>query len=67
MKAKTRDKWTMLDYNISWGLIGTLTTLNNPIELIRFRIQVMPLLMEQGHLQSPYLSCLDCAKKIYLH
>ncbi len=65
MKAKARDEWNLVDYAVSWGLIGTLTTINNPIELVRFRMQVMPVLLEQGHLRSPYLSCFDCARTIF--
>lgn len=65
MKVTARDNWSIVDYALSWTLIGTLATINNPIELVRFRMQVMPQLIEQGHLKSPYLSCLDCAKKVY--
>jgi len=63
MKTKM-ESWSLTDYVFSWGIIGSFSTINNPIDLIRFRMQVMPSLIEQGHLTSPYVSCLDCARKI---
>ena len=58
-------KWTLKDYAFSWTLVGCFVTLNNPVDLIRFRFQVMPELIEQGHLKQPYTGLIDCAKKIY--
>ena len=65
MPPKTREKWSLWDYLVSWSFIGSCLTLNNPFDLIRFRLQVMPLLYEQGHLFRLYRGCFDCGRKIF--
>jgi hypothetical protein len=62
---KKMEKWSFWDYATSWAFIGSCVTLNNPFDLVRFRLQVMPVLYEQGHLFSLYKGCWDCAKRVY--
>lgn len=66
-KQKSRNNWTLADYGLSWGFIAAFTTLNNPLDVVRFRLQVMPLLVEQGHLNKLYRGCINCACRIYRH
>jgi hypothetical protein len=57
----------MWDYGLSWSFISACTTANSPLEVVRFRMQVMPLLVEQGHLNKLYRNCVNCATRIYRH
>jgi hypothetical protein len=60
-----RKQWALSDVAVSWIFIGTFTTINNPLDVVRFRMQVMPLLVEQGHLNKVYRNCLNCALRIH--
>ena len=62
---RSRDKWSAWDYAFNWTAIAAFVTANSPADMIRFRMQVMPLLVEQGHLAHPYRGCIDCAATIF--
>lgn len=65
-KQKSRANWGLKDYLLSWTLIGTSVTLGNPLDLVRFRFQVMPELLEQGQLKVPYKGFWDCVRRVRL-
>jgi solute carrier family 25 (mitochondrial adenine nucleotide translocator), member 4/5/6/31 len=65
MSQRRSKKLNIWEYAFSWSFIGTCVTLNSPFDFVRFRLQVMPILFEQGHLFSMYKGCFDCARRVW--
>lgn len=49
---------------LSWLFIAGSVSLANPMDLVRFRMQVMPELMQQGYLKERYKGLWDCLLRV---
>lgn len=49
---------------LSWLFIAGSVSLSNPLDLVRFRMQVMPELMQRGFLKERYNGLWDCLLRV---
>jgi len=49
---------------LNYLYVGIALSLSNPIDFIRFRMQTMQELLNQGRLSQPYLNVIDCCRRV---